>query len=268
MDSYIILTTMLFISLGLIGIGFLYKKKEKHFIRISGWILFGVYWLFQAETFIKIHDYVNAFFSYLALPFFLYISYNEYLSYKWKEEHRGLKFLAGTTFIAGGVYFIVDKFAIISKALIIFTAKQTVFFLNLISEMNYSIGEIGWNGIEYYAPIPPSYISIILACTAIQSMLIFIGGILATEANNNKRVKAFLISVPPIYVLNIVRNVGIIYGVNDLDLNFDYLHGVLGKGGGLIVLIVLAFLVFKILPELHENILSLVELHKRKKPTP
>lgn len=263
---------MLFISLGLIGIGFFYKKKEKHFIRILGWVLFGIYWAFQGEIYVKINDYVNAFFSYSALPFFIYISYHEYLSYKWKEEHRGLKFLAGTTFFSAFPYFIVDKFIIVSQSLIIFTAKQTVFFLNLISNTEYSIGEIGWNGIEYYTPVFPSYIGIILACTAIQSMLIFIGGILATEGEdysfNKRRLKAFLITVPVIYVLNIIRNVGIIYGVNDLDLNFEYLHGVLGKGGSLIALIILAFFVFKILPELHENILSLVELYKRKKPTP
>ena len=44
------------------------------------------------------------------------------------------------------------------------------------------------------------------------------------------------------------------------------MHNVIGKAGSLIALIVLAFIVFDLLPELHDNIMDLFNLPKRRGP--
>ncbi len=51
---------------------------------------------------------------------------------------------------------------------------------------------------------------IILACTAIQSMAIFVGVVGAVRVEWRRWLAAFLISVPVIYVLNLGRNMFVI----------------------------------------------------------
>jgi exosortase/archaeosortase len=67
----------------------------------------------------------------------------------------------------------------------------------------------------------------------------------------------------------LVRNVSIIYLVDTAGMNF-YSTGWhlgahdIGKIFSFIVLIILALIVFELLPELHENIVHIVELRRRK----
>jgi exosortase/archaeosortase len=75
-----------------------------------------------------------------------------------------------------------------------------------------------------------------------------------------------MVTVPVIYLLNIIRNVGVIYGVEVLNISFYVMHNIIGKIGSLIALIVLAYLAFEILPELYDTIVSLFQLPKRKGP--
>ncbi|MCW3142179.1 MAG: archaeosortase A, partial [Methanophagales archaeon] len=97
-------------------------------------------------------------------------------------------------------------------------------------------------------------IEIILACTAIQSMVLFIGLIFAVNAPMRRKLKAFFVSVPVIYGLNILRNVfvasayfGQWFG-SPLE-SFYIAHGVIARMGAMIALIVIAYAVFMILPE-------------------
>ena len=97
--------------------------------------------------------------------------------------------------------------------------------------------------------------------------MIFIGAIAAvTNADSHRRWKAFLVTVPVIYVLNIIRNIGVIYGIEVLDYSFEFMHHVVGKIGSLLALIILAYFAFSFLPELFDNIMGLADLPKRKGP--
>ena len=49
-------------------------------------------------------------------------------------------------------------------------------------------------------------VKIILACTAIESIALFMGLIGAVRAPYNRLTRAFIVSVPVIYVLNLIRN--------------------------------------------------------------
>jgi exosortase/archaeosortase len=48
--------------------------------------------------------------------------------------------------------------------------------------------------------------------------------------------------------------------------SFEIAHNVIGKAGSLIALIVLLFITFKILPELYDEIMGIIDLPKRKGP--
>ena len=283
----IIVAIMLFSSLSLLGISFFLRrktliKKKANIFAIFGWVIFGIYWLTYVPYYIDILDYVNAGFCGVALPFFVYLGYHEYLSYKWnddlKENDQNLKslnFMAGAAFFAGTIYFLIDTIPILSGYLIKMVSEQTKFILD---SFGYEIttGEIYYNGNGYWfrenkEVISVSmkhgtnnYISIILPCTAIQSMMIFFGAIFCTKADKNRKWKALLYTVPVIYVLNLIRNVGVIY-LSYEHIDMEIAHNWIGKGGSLIALIIIAYVTFEILPELHENILGLFDLPKRKK---
>ena len=59
---------------------------------------------------------------------------------------------------------------------------------------------------------------------------------------------------------------GVIYGIEVLGYSFAFMHHVVGKIGSLVVLIILAFFAFTVLPELYDNIMGLLDLPKRKGP--
>ncbi len=265
---------LLFLGLILIGIGYFYKKERRHFISFMGWLIFAIYWATQPEFlyYKGNEDTVNAIFCIVGVYFLSYISYHEYLCYKRNEEIESLNFLAGATFFAGMLYFTIEKIEPLVSLLIKTVAGQTVWILNSFG-YNMALGEIGKDpfSLQWYIPIvnqvnDNTVVSIILACTGLQSMAVFIGVFAALNADRYKRIKAFLITVPTIYVLNLIRNVGVVYGIEELNLTFYFMHNVVGKIGSLIALIILAFIVFDLLPELYDNIMDLFNLPKRNGP--
>ncbi|MEM2900589.1 MAG: archaeosortase A [Thermoplasmata archaeon] len=274
-EYYIGATIILFLSLGLLGLGFYWKKRVAHFYSIAGWELFSVYWLLQIPHFaFDVNDIINVSFCALSLPFFTYLSYHEYLSYKWNEDDKSLKFMRGSTFIAGTIYFVIDKIPQAAGALIYAVAWQTSALLQLIG-WNVHPGEIVYTGKEVYVPVEGSSISIILACTAIEAIVIFIAAIYCTPSSSEKRIKALLYTVPTIWLGNLVRNFSIIYLVDSHALadvayslgvsEFELAHTYLGNGGSFGVLIILAFVVLKVMPEVYDNIIGLVDLTIREK---
>jgi len=100
-------------------------------------------------------------------------------------------------------------------------------------------------------------VEIILACTGIESMALFAGATLGVNAELGRKVKAFLISVPVIYVLNLFRNVFVVsaYGYSWFGENSFYIaHHVISKILATIALILISLAVFRILPELADLI--------------
>jgi archaeosortase A (PGF-CTERM-specific) len=121
------------------------------------------------------------------------------------------------------------------------------------------------NSEEISVNITNSKVAIIQACTALQSMLIFVGAIFSVEAEKKRKWKAFFATVPVIYVLNLIRNVSVIYMIDILGWDYEVAHNAVGRGGSFVALLILAFVIFKILPEVLDNIWALVDLSEREK---
>ncbi|MCD6481471.1 MAG: archaeosortase A [Thermoplasmata archaeon] len=264
-----ITTPILFAGLILLGMGFFEVKERKHILSLLGWFIFALYWATQPEyLYYKGEgDTVNAVFCIVGVYFLSYLSYHEYLSLKRNEDVESLNFLAGATFFAGILYFLILKIDILSGWLIKGVAEQTAAIMRILG-YNVEAGTIHY-GVSIEVPIyfnGHESVQLILACTGLQSMAVFIGVLAALKADTKRRMKAFLYTVPTIYVLNLVRNVGVIYGMEELGLSFYMMHNVIGKIGSLIALIVLAFIVFELLPELYDNIIAIFNLPKRNGP--
>jgi len=273
-DNYPLFDTLtsipLFMGLIVLGVGFFSNHEKKHLITAAGWIIFALYWATQPEFlyYKEDGDIVNAVFCVVGIYFLFYIAYHEYLSHIKGEELKPLTFLAGSTFISGFFYFLIEKLPIFAGSLIKVVADQTVWVMRAIG-YNVRAGAV-IHGETITVPVyfnGNHSVQLILACTGLQSMMIFIGVIVALGGVDwRRRFRAFMVTVPVIYVLNIIRNVGVIYGVEVLHQTFYFMHNVVGKIGSLLALIVLAYLAFDILPELYDYIYAIFELPKRRGP--
>ena len=120
-------------------------------------------------------------------------------------------------------------------------------------------------------------VEIILACTGIQSIAIMLGVAFAVPATLRQRTLAFLFVAPVIYVLNLLRNVFVIIAYTDQWFpylpqiasngefgyeSFFWAHNVLAELGALVALILIAWALFRLIPELGELAADLVEIYR------
>ena len=276
-------SVLAFVALALLAGGYVLRRREKHLLRIAGWVAFGLYWPTQSAHFFATDDPFNGYATLLAPLLFFYLAYHEWLSRKWQEDPRALRWITGTAVIAAGTYFFIYEVPGGTDAVIGIVAHHSSWLLAALfgvpnyvqvdvgapPEAKYHIFLEGW-GADAYA------VTIILACTAIQSIMIFVGAIATTQGSSadfkKRQLKGIAYTAVPIYGLNLLRNAGIVYGYKILGLtafgmdSFDFMHSYVGKGGSLIALIAIALVVFRLLPELHQNILDIFDLPKRRRP--
>ena len=259
-----------------------------HRLCMVGWLALGGFWWTEVPYYaaLPVNDPVNAFFCAMALPFFGYLAYHHWLTVYWKQEYPALRWLVAMTVVAGGIYFLVERIPLLAGWLIQVVAEQSVWLLDIfgyptaLEALDYGPGS-RWYRVgsahqevrvpvlaEWRDPMSPE-INIVLACTALQSMIIFVGGVLCTAAPRQRRVYAFLATVPTIYLLNLIRNAVVIWltyqNVWGED-TFYYAHAWIGKGGSLVALVALAYIVFHYLPEMQDAILGVMDLPWREPP--
>lgn len=259
-----LLTIPLFLGLFLLGIGFLLRnKKHGSSLKIAGWIAFSSFWATAPSSlyFSEGGDVFNAAVCIIGIYILIYMAYHEWLSIQRKNHPLCLNWIAGGTFFAGVIYFAIDSsiFPELRTGLIELVATHSTKVLHLFgAEASRQGPVILYNGI---------YINIIFACTAIQSMVLFVGMIGALpKIDLKRRLAALAVTVIPIYFLNLIRNAGVVYMVGAGITSFEMAHNIIAKAGSLIALIALLFLTFKIVPELYNEILCIFDLPKRKGP--
>jgi len=249
----------LFVGLILLGTGFLLKREGvSNKLKIIGWGVFAFYWSTLPNTlyFGEGNDLVNAFLCISGVYVLFYLAYHEWISMRRKEILGCLNWIAGASAIAGIIYFVIELTPL-APWLIETVAIHSGWLLNIFIG-NVSVRNVGifYNGSQV--------VRIIFACTAVQSMVIFIGMILPlAKVDFKRKIYGIIITIVPIYFLNLMRNALITYLVKDDPNLFFMAHNVIGKGGSLLALIVLLFIVTKIVPEIFNEIIDLTDLYKR-----
>jgi archaeosortase A (PGF-CTERM-specific) len=254
----------LFLGLIFLGIGCFYKRKNTaSLLKIVGWLLFAFFWatmpafLYYSEG----GDVFNGAVCVIGVYVLIYMAYHEWLSFKRNNYVSCLNWIAGGTFLAGIIYFTIENGVIpgLKEWLIENVAAQTTDVLHL-----FGINAMRSQELIMYNNIP---VTIIFACTAIQSMVLFVGMIGAlSQVNLKRKALALLVTVIPIYFLNLIRNASVVYMVGSGMVSFEIAHNVIGKTGSLLALIVLLFITFKIVPEMYDEIVGIIDLTKRKGP--
>lgn len=252
----------MFLGLIFLLVGFFIKKIPLgNILKILGWIIFAFYWAAQPSTlyFGEEGDIFNAAVCVIGVYVLFYIAYHEWLSIERNINVSCLNWIAGASGIAGLIYFVIER-TFIADLLIKEVAWESASVLNLIVGNSYANGDVIFLDGSYV-------VTIIFACTAIQSMVIFVGMIGALPKIDIKRkIIGLLITVVPIYVLNLFRNALVTFLVGRNITDFNMAHNVISKAGSLAALIILLLIVVKIVPEVLNEILCLVDLHKRNGP--
>jgi archaeosortase A len=261
-DTKSLLSIPLYSGLVFLFIGFLIKKKKiSNIIKIVGWILFAFFWSTQPNSlyFGEDGDIVNAVVAIVGFFLLFYVAYHEWLSIKLKKDLKCLNWVAGLAAISGIIYFGIELTPLAMQLRLI-VATQSGGLLNFFT------GEVVVEGVNIF--YKQAYIELIFACTAVQSMVLFVGMILPLQnVSIRKKTLGLIATVVPVYFLNLVRNALVTYLTGEYGHSFfSTAHNYIGKGGSLIALILLLFIVTKILPEVFDEILKLTDLYKRNGP--
>jgi archaeosortase A (PGF-CTERM-specific) len=232
-----------------------------------GWSVFSIHWGYQPLHYIKIQDYANVVLTFVFALFCVlvaYIMFQEYrkgpLVIKNNREVMHSEFSALTKGKSPDITSMLTSASALG-ALVYFP------FANFSSLNTWIIGnvtsQVTW-GLHYFEI--PAYmntwntitlngytVEIILACTAIESIALFMGLIGAVRAPFSRLVMAFVVSVPVIYVLNLIRDIFVVvaYGEQWFGTDsFTIAHNYIAKAGSGIALFIISYAVLKILPEL------------------
>jgi archaeosortase A (PGF-CTERM-specific) len=207
------------------------------------------------------NDVFNASLCIIGVYVLMYLGYHEWLSAQKKEYPSALNWIAGSTFIAGIIYFTIDSgvFPGLRAWLIESVADQSTWLLNVFGVPATRMGTtIIYNG---------SPVTIIFACTAIQSLVLFVG---MNGALKNVRLKrkvgTIAITALPVYFLNLIRNASVVYLVGARITSFEIAHNVLFKILALVALVLLLLINIKLIPSLYDEVLGIIELPKQQGP--
>lgn len=160
--------------------------------------------------------------------------------------------------VGGLIYFMFAEVEFLNTWIISTVTDQAIW---VTGKFGVPVAQTAWNELAVNG-LP---VEIILACTAIESIALFTGIISsATSAPFARKLRAFIISVPIIYILNLQRLAftASAYGFGWFgtpDESFHISEHIITKAGSLIALFIISYMVMKILPEVLDMIDSVVK---------
>ncbi len=289
--SPLLINIVLFGGLFVLAAGYFWEDRRRHLLRILGSLLLAFFFIYEVFRIIdEGKDLWNITFTAIAAPVFIFVAWQEYLSYRWDEDNDSLKWIIGTAFVAGLIYYAFDRIPVFSAAIIWVTAAESIWIGQMVGYgWHMSVGDVIWGPDHVAVDIVGANVRIILACTGIEAIVIFVGAIFATQtirdpwagyrnpdkpgllrlrsmSQKERIARALLITISVIWVGNLIRNVMIIYMVDELDMDFEFVHGDIGKTMSFVILLALAFVTFNLIPEMLDNISGIVDLVDRKSP--
>ncbi|MAH98301.1 MAG: archaeosortase A [Euryarchaeota archaeon] len=280
-------------AIGLFLLGVAFHKSSRDYSRlfaVSGWPLIGLFFYLYSGHYVEISDPVLIFMTASALPAGFAASI-----WEWKNDGSSVDtiiWMRGFVVWSMIPYYLVFGVPYLNMAFVQLTAVSANILLDFVGLGGYEIGPMmieryekeaipvsEWRGSRillseplgeggFFAPMTNSdgegVVSFILACSALQSMAVFIGAIVALSSVSwKRRARALMIAIPTIHVLNVFRNAGIVW-LTDTYPNwrlagigmFDFAHSYAAKIASLFAMFLMAIALFDLLPELHRHIMK------------
>jgi archaeosortase A (PGF-CTERM-specific) len=241
-----------FIAIALFLLAVLLRSRA---ISAMGWLIFAVYPAFELAQYLNKGEIFDASIAIVFLVFTVFFGLLIVTPRMAGAEEEALAFtITRIALITASLYFPFAAIPALETLLIALTTRITTMTLLLFKVEVYMVypSSIYSTSSAFHAVYNP--IEIILACTAIQSMVLFAGLVFGVTAPRDRKLKAFLVSVPTIYVLNVVRNVFVAAAYfgewfGPPLQSFGIAHGVIARIFVMVSLVAVAYAVFVILPE-------------------
>jgi archaeosortase A (PGF-CTERM-specific) len=245
MEEYLVLLS------GIFFIAFLIPVRARKYFGMLGWTGMVLFLFAEIPYYFSINNFLYPLIAVLSVPF-LAIT----VKYLNRENLRVMQL----TRAASVAFLIYAPFAFtpLGDWLISVVVGQVVW---LLDAFGYPASLYAWNTI-----IRNGFrVEIILACTGIQAIAIMLGVAAAVKTTMRQKVAAFLLVVPTIYILNLIRNTAVIIayteqwfpylteiaGNGELGYeSFFWAHNVFAELMALVLLVAIAYGLFRIIPEL------------------
>jgi archaeosortase A (PGF-CTERM-specific) len=233
----------------------------------GAWITFGVFWGILVPHFLLVEkSAIEGVASLAAVPASFYTGY---LLWSGRDS---LFVLSRAVAVMGAIYLPATTIQPMYEFLVEETTRQVAFGIEVLGySPEVTTDEAGIRNTFLFTTNGETFETfIILACTGLGSIAIFAGVIAAVRAPLDRKVEAFLVSVPVIWVLNVVRNVWIatafgkqwlqvavapvsrLFGVPEGQeglVSFYLADKVIAQSASLVALLVITFFVVRRLPE-------------------
>ncbi len=280
------LDILLWISLFVLIAGAILPKKYGYKVAAVGWLLFGLRWGLSTPGFFFVeHNILYTVLCILSVPLTIYAAFLMI-----RDQRESLMVITKSVALSSIFYFPFAYFPWLGDWIISVTTSLTLTLVNAMGNNAVeSIQLVMANGVQethHIITLNGMQVDIILACTAIQSMAIFVGVVGCIKAPMDRMIKAFLVSVPVIYVLNLIRDTFVVAAFGNQWFqffpdaisswtgepaswtSFFWAHDVFAETGSLIALVIISYTVISLLPETLvylQDIFKLVQLDNIKK---
>ncbi len=233
-------------------LAFLVPGRHRKYAAIIGWSCIVLFLFANLDYYFSENNWLYPLMAALSVPF-LFIT----AKYLLREDERALN-LSRAAAVAFIIYAPFEFMPAFGDWLIGIVVGQIVWVLDML---NFSVSLADWNIITRNN----FRVEIILGCTGIQSIAIMLGVAAAVPTDTKQKILAFLLIAPTIYFLNLLRNAFVIMAYTeqwfpywpDIAGNGEYgyesffwAHNVIAELTALVILVVIAYGLFTIIPRL------------------
>jgi len=233
-------------------LAFLIPGRFRKYPAIVGWTFIILFLFAELPYYFSINNFLYPLMAVLSVPFLLIT-----VKYLLRDERCVIN-LSRAAAVAFLIYAPFEYIPALGSWLISIVTNQVVF---LLDALGHTVTLVDWNIIARNG----LRVEIILACTGIQSIAIMLGVAAAIPTTTRQKILAFLLIAPTIYILNLLRNVFVIMAYTDQWFpyfpeiagngefgyeSFFWAHNVIAELLALVLLIALAFGLFRVIPNL------------------
>jgi len=243
-------------------LAFLIPTRARRYFAILGWTAIILFLFAEVPYYLSINNFLYPTLAVLAVPF-LYITVKYLLAGDPRVEH--LSRAAAVAFLIYAPF----AFTPLGDWLISVVVGQTLW---LVRSLGFGADLHAWNMV-----IRNGFrVEIILACTGIQAIAIMLGVAFAIPTTLRQKILSFLLVVPTIYILNLIRNTAVIIAYTEQwfpflpDIagngefgyeSFFWAHNVIAELLALVLLVAIAYGLFRIIPDLADLAAGLYDLY-------
>ncbi len=247
-------------------LAFLSPSPYKRHLAIAGWGAMVAFLYSQIPHLIAVeNNFLYPIIALLSIPF-LYVTVRRI-----RDGSGAVMQLTTAAAVAFLIYAPFEYIEPLRTWMISALVAQTLWTLDLLQ---YSAQNPAWNMVTRNG----LRIEMILACTGIQSIAIMLGVVGAVRTTLRQKVLAFLLVFPTIYILNTFRNAFVIIAYTEQWFpylpeiagngefgyeSFFWAHNVLSELGALVLLVLIAYGLFAIIPDLGDWAADLVGIYRK-----